>query len=91
MSIARASLVKQFVVLGVIAAFVCGSAQAAPLLTVTALLQAGWEIAGYTGAGDNRASLLLFKKAGEAYLVQCATFHDVTRTPRVSTNCYELR
>jgi hypothetical protein len=69
------------------------AAVAAPpvYLTLESLLQKGWEVAGYAGTADNRSSLLLLKKAGEMYLVQCSTFHDVTRTPRVSTNCYELR
>ncbi len=71
--------------------FARGAALAAPLWTIEALLQKGWEIAGYVGTGDNRATIILFKKPGEAFLVQCATFHDVTRTPRVTTNCYELR
>lgn len=65
--------------------------RSAPALTIESLLQKGWEIAGYVGTGDNRATIILFKKAGETYFVQCASFHDVTRTPRVSTNCYELR
>ena len=75
-----------------LAAWLCGlPANAANPLTIEGLMRSGWEVAGYASTADNRSSLILFKKAGETYLVQCATFHDVTRTPRVITNCYELR
>jgi hypothetical protein len=77
--------------LGIVLAAASAFAAQPTYLTLESLLQKGWEVAGYAGTADNRSSLLLLKKAGETYLVQCSTFHDVTRTPRVSTNCYELR
>jgi len=79
--------------------FVC-SAFAAPLRaasdqsdgpTVERLLKAGWQIAGFTNTFDNRSALILFKHPTESYLVQCRTGLDVTRTPPVYANCYELR
>ena len=91
MSAVRAGFASTLVALCGVAALGIASALAALPLTITSLLQSGWEIAGYVGTGDNRATIILFKKPGETYLVQCATFHDVTRTPRVTTNCYELR
>ena len=59
-------------------------------LTVERLTGEGWEIAGYTGTFDNRSSLLLFRNKAKPYLVQCSVLYDVTRTPRVVLNCYEL-
>jgi hypothetical protein len=66
-------------------------AGAEPALTVERLLSDGWQVAGYTGTFDNRSSLILFRHADRKYLVQCSVLHDVTRTPRVNMNCYELR
>lgn len=60
-------------------------------LTIESILKAGWEIAGYAGNFDNRATFILFKKPGEAYLIQCLAGYDVTRATRVFSNCYELR
>ena len=59
-------------------------------LTVERLAGDGWEIAGYVGTVDNRSSLILFRNRAKPYLVQCSILHDVTRNPRVVTNCYEL-
>ncbi|MCJ2063149.1 hypothetical protein MKK63_10555 [Methylobacterium sp. J-088] len=66
-----------------------GSAADQPL-SIERLNGDGWEIAGYTGTFDNRSSLILFRKRDRAYLVQCSILFDVTRNPRVVTNCYEL-
>lgn len=59
-------------------------------LTVERLMTDGWEVAGYTGTLDNRSSLILFKNKDRKYLVQCSTLYDVTRSTRVTMNCYEL-
>ena len=76
----------------VLAIAVCavGAAAAAEPLTIEALLQDGWEIAGYTGTYDNRSSLMLLRRKDRNYLVQCSALYDVTRNPRTSVNCYEL-
>ena len=66
-------------------------AGAEPALTVERLMSDGWQVAGYTGTFDNRSSLILFRHVDRKYLVQCSVLHDVTRTPRVNMNCYELR
>lgn len=70
----------------------CVSSRAAaePPLTIERLSADGWEIAGYTGTFDNRSSLILFRRKDRPYLVQCSILYDVTRNPRVITNCYEL-
>jgi hypothetical protein len=73
-----------------IAVCAAGAATAAEPLTIEALLQDGWEIAGYTGTYDNRSSLMLFRRKDRNYLVQCSVLYDVTRSPRTSVNCYEL-
>ena len=52
--------------------------------TVERLTREGWEIAGYTGASDIRASLILFRNKDKAFLVQCSTFYDVTRASRTT-------
>jgi hypothetical protein len=59
-------------------------------LSIERLSAEGWEIAGYTGTFDNRSSLILFRRKDTKYLVQCSILYDVTRSPRVITNCYEL-
>jgi hypothetical protein len=59
--------------------------------TVEQLLSQAWEIAGYTTAGDNRASLILFRHPGVNSLVQCSVHYDPTRKPFTVVNCYELR
>ena len=64
---------------------------AAEPLTIERLSADGWEIGGYAGTLDNRSSLILFRKKDTKYLVQCSVLYDVTRNPRVITNCYELR
>ena len=66
------------------------AASAAEPLTIEQLSADGWEIAGYTGTFDNRSSLILFRKKDTKYLVQCSILYDVTRNPRVITNCYAL-
>lgn len=66
------------------------AASAAEPLTIERLSAEGWEIAGYTGTFDNRSSLILFRKKDTRYLVQCSILYDVTRNPRVITNCYAL-
>lgn len=66
------------------------AASAAEPLTIERLSADGWEIAGYTGTFDNRSSLILFRRKDTKYLVQCSILYDVTRNPRVITNCYEL-
>ncbi len=76
---------------GVLLALVGAMPAHAQSVTIEKLLERGWVIAGYTGTFDNRSSLLLFRHDGENYLVQCSTLHDVTRVPRLITNCYELR
>jgi hypothetical protein len=60
-------------------------------ITIAHLLKGGWEVAGYTSSVDNRSAFLLFKHPGESYLVQCRAGYDVTREPRVFSNCYKLR
>lgn len=78
------------VVPAILLAASCASA-AAPPLTIEQLLNDGWEIAGYTSGYDIRSSLILFRRKDKPYLVQCSTLYDVTRVPRTSVNCYELR
>ena len=71
--------------------FAATATAAEPGWTITELLRQGWEIAGYTSTADNRSALILFKKAGEPYLVQCATLYDVLRAQRSVINCYVLK
>lgn len=83
-------------VLGLSAALLCGggvcsAATADPPLTIEQLLKNDWEIAGYVGTADVRATVILFRNKAQPFLVQCSTFFDVTRNPRVVTNCYQLR
>lgn len=66
------------------------SAEPEPL-TIEHLLKSGWDVAGYASNSDSRSTFILFKKAGEAYLVQCLTGYDVTREQRVFENCYRLK
>jgi len=74
-----------FAVLGPVAA-----AAEDETITIEQLLKGGWEVAGYTSSVDNRSAFLLFKHPGESYLVQCRAGYDVTREPRVFSNCYKL-
>lgn len=60
-------------------------------LSVETLLKGGWQVIGYAGTFENRSSVILFRHPTETYLVQCGTLYDVTRTPRIVLNCYELR
>ena len=59
--------------------------------TIESLLKSGWEIAGYTGAVDNWSTFILLRHPTEMHLIQCRAGYDVTREPRVQTNCYRLR
>jgi hypothetical protein len=60
-------------------------------ITIGDLLKSGWQIAGYTGAFDERSAFILFKHPSESHLVQCRAGYDVTREPREFSNCYKLR
>ncbi len=60
-------------------------------ITIEGLLKGGWQIAGYTSTVDDRSTFVLFRHPNETYLVQCRSGYDVTRSPRVYSNCYELR
>ena len=65
-------------------------AAAEETITIETLLKGGWKVAGYTSSVDNRSAFILFENADATYLVQCRAGYDVTRTPRVFSNCYEL-
>ena len=65
--------------------------EASGKIAIEDLLNAGWQIAGYTGADDSRSTFILFRHLTETHLVQCRAGYDVTREPRVQTNCYRLR
>jgi hypothetical protein len=67
------------------------SAETPAPTTIEQLLSQAWEIAGYTSAADNRASLILFRHPGVNSLVQCSVHYDPTRKPLAVVNCYELR
>lgn len=58
--------------------------------TVEQLLKGGWQIAGYSQAGDNRSTFVLFRRPDESYLVQCRVGYDVSRQPSTYAICYEL-
>lgn len=60
-------------------------------LAIGKLLEAGWQIAGYTSTVDNRSTFILLRHPDHTHLVQCRAGYDVTRSPRVHSNCYELR
>ena len=60
-------------------------------ITIEALLSAGWQIAGFTGAVDNWATFTLLRHPNEVYLVQCRAGYDATREPHVKPHCYKLR
>ena len=55
--------------------------------TIESLLKSGWQIAGYTGAVDNWSTFILLRHPTEMHLIQCRAGYDVTREPRVQTNC----
>jgi hypothetical protein len=67
------------------------AAQDEEKIAIEDLLKAGWQIAGYTSAVDDRSTFLLLRHPSELYLVQCRSGYDVTRKPRVYSNCYKLR
>ena len=60
-------------------------------VSIEGLLKAGWQIAGYASAVDDRSTFILLRNPSATYLVQCRSGYDVTRSPRVYSNCYELR
>ena len=66
-------------------------AAAGPPITIEQLLKDGWDVAGYVGTADVRSTVILFRNKAQPFLVQCSTFYDVTRDPRVVTNCYQVR
>ena len=74
----------------ILAAVRVAAAAELPPLTIGELLAQGWEIAGYASGYDNRSTLILFRHKDKNYLIQCSTLYDVTRSPRVTVNCYEL-
>lgn len=57
---------------------------------IQALIEDGWEVAGFVAAWENR-TLILLKHREKPWLMQCSVLIDVTRNPRVVTLCYELR
>jgi hypothetical protein len=65
--------------------------EAGAKLAIEDLLKSGWQIAGYTGAVDNWSTFILLRHPSETHLIQCRAGYDVTREPRVQTNCYRLR
>ncbi|KAB1070114.1 hypothetical protein [Methylobacterium planeticum] len=67
-----------------------GLSAAEPPRTIERMLSEEWDIAGYVGTFDNRSTLILFRKKGVNFLVQCSILYDVTRSQRVVTNCYEV-
>ena len=74
----------------ILAAVRVAAAAELPPLSIGELLAQGWEIAGYASGYDNRSTLILFRHKDKNYLIQCSTLYDVTRSPRVTVNCYEL-
>ncbi|MGA8447043.1 MAG: hypothetical protein WB766_17905 [Roseiarcus sp.] len=74
----------------ILAAVRVAAAAESPPLSIGELLAQGWEIAGYASGYDNRSTLILFRHKDKNYLIQCSTLYDVTRSPRVTVNCYEL-
>jgi len=60
-------------------------------ISIEALLKAGWQVAGFTGAVDNWATFTLLRHPTETYLVQCRAGYDVTRQPHVQPHCYKLQ
>jgi hypothetical protein len=78
--------------IGVLALLSAGaSAEDEEKVSIEGLVKSGWQVAGYTSTLDERSAFILFKHPSEAYLVQCRAGYDVTRTPRVFSNCYKLR
>ena len=69
---------------------IASAAPVDPPLTIEHLLRDGWDIAGYVGTADVRSTVILFRNKAQPFLVQCSTFYDVTRIPRVVTNCYQV-
>lgn len=87
-------IIMRAIALGVGLAALAGAAlsqEAGAKIAIEDLLKAGWQIAGYTGADDSRSTFILFRHPTETHLVQCRAGFDVTREPRVQTNCYRLR
>jgi hypothetical protein len=88
---ARAISLVSGTILSVSAFSIAHSSQADPGPSIEQLLKDDWEIAGYSQAFDNRSTFILFRKAGEQYLVQCRVGYDVTRTPPTYSICYKLQ
>lgn len=59
--------------------------------SVEQLLSQGWEIVGFGAIALESRSFILFRNKDQKFLVQCSVRYDVTRNPRVITNCYEVR
>jgi hypothetical protein len=59
--------------------------------SISAMLKAGWQIAGYSQATDNRSTFILFRHPDQTYLVQCRAGYDATRTPPTYSICYILK
>jgi len=81
---------RAIVCLGALLVASAAAADAQVPLSIGGLLAEGWEVAGFTTADANRTSLILFKHAGAASLVQCSTHYEPSRTPMAAVNCYEL-
>ena len=61
-------------------------------ISLETLLKAGWQIAGYAAANQVavESAMILLRREGESYLVQCRASYDVTRKPSVTSHCYKL-
>ena len=86
-------LLRAIVATAAVLAFpISASAQMEKEITIDALSNAGWQIAGYTSTfGGSRSTFILFRHPDKTYLVQCQTGYDVTRSSRIYRHCYELR
>lgn len=89
----RHAIMRRFAICLVLAVTInaAASQDAAGKLAIEDLLKSGWQIAGYTGAVDNWSTFILLRHPSETHLIQCRAGYDVTREPRVQTNCYRLR
>ena len=93
MRFATPALIGFFALAGLIVPADAARAQSQQPPTTTsieALVRDGWEVTGYVAASDIR-TLILFRHASNAWLVQCSVLIDVTRSPRQIVTCYELR
>ncbi len=89
----RSAVVRRFAIclLLAVTANAAAAQEAGGKLAIEDLLKAGWQIAGFTGAVDNWSTFILLRHPSETHLIQCRAGYDVTREPRVQTNCYRLR